>query len=411
MPRIRPSLENQRGIALVMALLVLVVLSVLALVLMTTVNTESKLTSHDVSKSTALNLAEAGVAEALSRITNGDINFGANTRGTAVIFNQIAGSLPTMGVDTTAVATAQPTGAWLSYSTSNKSAEQLTVNYKTNNARTVVYKYDISKNPPVQTVSGLPIYVIKSTGRSGRDVRHVTTEVVQKPILVNCKGAVAIGKNTSWSGNDYMCGYDHRSDTPIGKGKNGRNVAGGCNEIPASNMWETGGTNLPGVWATGTIGPPGGGVSGIPATSPSQPGFYAGPWEVLGMTQSQFWAWVGPRTAVAPPIPTGIIYLDNDAITQNQLGAFTFNGGTGEGFLYVDGNLTLNGNFNYRGLIYVEGNLSINSWTWVLGGVVIRGVGAQDWHSNGTILYSKDAITEKIAKYSGQFVTLSWREN
>ena len=31
-------------------------------------------------------------------------------------------------------------------------------------------------------------------------------------------------------------------------------------------------------------------------------------------------------------------------------------------------------------------------------------------NGNATILYSKDAITENIAKYGGQVVTLSWRE-
>jgi len=28
-----------------------------------------------------------------------------------------------------------------------------------------------------------------------------------------------------------------------------------------------------------------------------------------------------------------------------------------------------------------------------------------------TILYSNEAITQALAKYGGQFVTLSWREN
>ena len=402
---------DQRGIALVMALIVLTVISLLAMVLMMTVTTESKLAGHNRGESSALNIAEAGIAEATSRIGSGEIDFGVNPRGTAVIFNANAGSVPGVGVDTTALATAQPAGTWLGYSTATKTADVLTVSYKTNAARTLIYKYDPSLPQPVQTVSGYPIYVITSTGRAGTDVRKVVTEISQKPVLVNVFGAVAARNNVGWSGNDYMCGYNHRSDTPTGAGSSGR-LGGGSPCYVNPSQWETGAGPLVGMWSSGTITGAGTSASGIPPTLASQPTFYAGPWEALGMSQSAFWSWVGAPRTTAPPVPTGIIYLDNDATTQNQLGNFAFNGGDGEGFLYVDGNLTLNGNFHYRGLIYVEGNLSINSWTWVLGGVIIRGQTGNpvNWHSNGTILYSKDAITQKIAKYSGQFVTLSWRE-
>ena len=80
--------------------------------------------------------------------------------------------------------------------------------------------------------------------------------------------------------------------------------------------------------------------------------------------------------------------------------------------LYVDGDLAVNGNFNYRGLIYVEGDLKINGTTWILGGLIVKGK-TEVKIANGscTVLYSADAIAQNIAKYGGQFVTLSWRES
>ena len=109
--------------------------------------------------------------------------------------------------------------------------------------------------------------------------------------------------------------------------------------------------------------------------------------------------------------PIGMIYLDNNATLMDRTGAFAYHGGDGEGYLYVDGDMTINGNFTYRGLIYIEGDLHINGTCWILGGLVCKGK-ADINLANGTltVLYSGDAIQQALAKYGGQFVTLGWRE-
>ena len=85
--------------------------------------------------------------------------------------------------------------------------------------------------------------------------------------------------------------------------------------------------------------------------------------------------------------------------------------GDGEGLLYVDGDLAINGNFSFRGLVYIEGDLKINGTCWILGSIIVKGK-SKIKIANGTctILFSEEAITQTIAKYGGQFVTLSWRE-
>jgi Tfp pilus assembly protein PilX len=398
--------------ALVIALLALTVLSMLGLVLMMSVNTDTRLTSQNLVSANALNVAEAGIAEATSRISSGEINFGTNPRGTAVIFNANAGSVPVVGVDSTALATAQPAGAWLAYSTPNKGPNMLAVSFKTDAARTVIYRYDATKNPPIQTLSGMPIYQITSTGTVGNSVRRVITEVCQQQINLNMKGALVAGIDIDkFNGNAFSCGYNHRADTPIGTGSSGRTGIGGCDENAAINHWEVGSGDLAGLWSTGVI-KSGGAASdaGTPAESPGQVGFYAGPWEALGMSQAAFFQWIGSPQSSVPGSLDGVIYLDNNGTTQDDSWSGSVGGLTGSGMLYVDGDLTMNAGFNYRGLIYVEGDIKLNGQAWVLGGLIVKGATKIQINGGATVLYSSDSIQQNIAKAKGQFVTLSWRE-
>src|SRR6185369_9039075 len=96
----RRNVENERGIALVMALLVLLVLSLLAVVLMMSVNVDTKIAGHNQRESDALNVAQAGLSEAMTRLADPtDINLNNNPRAVAQIFNVAAGSVPVLGVD------------------------------------------------------------------------------------------------------------------------------------------------------------------------------------------------------------------------------------------------------------------------------------------------------------------------
>jgi hypothetical protein len=217
---------------------------------------------------------------------------------------------------------------------------------------------------------------------------------------------MAVGVGIDFSGNAQVCGYNHRGNTPT--------YTDGVHGVAPANCvpYETGSSNLPGSWSGGTV-TSGGSASqaGSPlANSQNQAGFYAGPWEALGLGQSEFFSWVGARLSSMPGgNPAGIFYLDNNSITQDQSGAFSAGGGNGEGFLYVDGDLAINSNFTWRGVIYVEGDLKINGNSWILGALIVRGKGRT---SNGsmTVLYSSEAVSTTLAKYGGQFTTLSWRE-
>ena len=275
----------------------------------------------------------------------------------------------------------------------------------------MIYRYDPTKNPAVQTGTGSPIYVVTSTGTVGSDTRTVVAEVFQKPIQIAVQGAFQAGQDVKFTGNAVACGFNHRADTPVGTGVNGRAGVGGCDENPGASppQWEWPGNSLAGIWSTGAPGGSGASnATGTPPLSENNPTFFAGPWEALGMSQAEFYGWVGSPIAAMPASPNGIYYLDNNATTQDASGAWAANSGTG--LHYVDGDLTMNANFTWRGLVYVEGDLKLNGSAWILGSVVCKGKSKITFNGGATVLYSADAIQQYITKYGGKFTNLTWRE-
>lgn len=401
-----PRPDAERGVALVIALLVLMVISVLATVLMVSVNVDTKITSHGLSMTEALNNAEAGVGEAQARLASGDVDLNSNAHAVAQIFNVAAGSVPVLGTDSAGFATAQPSGAWLAYSTATRGPRALTVQYKTDNARTSIYKYDSSKNPAVGLYSsGNPIYVVTSTGTAGTDMRTVRAEIYAKPVTAyqNVPGALTANVGVRTVGTFDVCGLNHRADIPAGT----QAGHGAC------TPYHTSSDDKAGIWSTSTIDAGGGAstVTGNPdavkenmTTGPGTGtnGFFAGPWEVLGMTQAAFFSWLGSPITCTPASPADGNYYVNDVSDIPS---------SGSGFLYIDGDVSFNGGFTWTGVIYVKGDVKkVNGHAWILGALIVEG--EVDMKLNGTadILYSADAISQALSSADGTYLRLSWRE-
>jgi len=393
--------------ALVLTLLVLLVLTVMGAALMLSVNTETKISGHKVRDTQALTLAEAGVNEAILRIKNGDVPDDNNPRNVTLIYNNIAGSLPVSGADTTSLPTLQPSGAYLNYSTVNKTPSVLSLKYLTRGSQ--ILRYDDSANPKVNTATGNAIWQVTSTGREGAATRTIVAQVTRSRFNILARAALAANVAIQFKGNINVCGHDHLAATPVGL------APPACDGFPNGGWWAptAHGSCLPGAWTTSGITQTGSStVQGEPtATKTMQTGFYSGPWDAMGMSQNDFWTWVGAPTNTPPGTPSGIYYLDNDNIRQNHSGSWTFNGGTGEGLLYADGDVQINGNFNFRGLIYAEGDVKINGDAWILGGLIVKGnTVVKIANGSATILYSSEAIQQKISKFGGQLRTIAWRE-
>ena len=398
---------DERGMALVLALMVLLVLTVIGAALMANVTTETKISGHQIRDTQSLSIAEAGVQEAMLRIRNGDFSDDLNPRNVHLIYNEVTGTpLPTSGTDTTSIRTLQPAGGFMQYSTANKNPTVLLVKYKTRGSE--ILKYDDAANPKINTATGNPIYIINATGRNGTSYRSIYAEVTRSRFNIVAHGAICAAVAIKFQGNIKICGHDHLATTPDQEAPNNCHLSYG-----SPNPHLTHPTCMPGAWTTSTTSQQGSPtVLGNPTpTSEVQSGFYTGPWDALGMQQTEFWSWVGNRVATEPSPPRGIFYLDNDNVKQNATGNFTYNGGDGEGFLYVDGDLRINGSFTYRGMIYVEGDLTINGNSWILGGIVVKGK-ATVRIANGSaiVLYSSETIQQKISKYGGNIRTIAWRE-
>lgn len=402
--------SNERGAALVVALMVLVVLVTVSAALVTTSIVNSRLSGMDQQRAKALDIAEAGVAEAVSRIKSGEVPSNNNAKMVTKIFLVSGGSVPVLGADSTGLATVQPGGNWLNYSTTTRTANTLTVQYKTDATRSSIFKFDVNKSFPINTVSGMPIYQITSTGVVGQTARKLVVDVVSQPFNLNIKGALASNEKVKFTGNAFACGYNHRLETPFNTGVNGRAGAGGCNEDPGQQHWEIGSGDLTGIWSGGNVNSNGASSrDGNPAELNNQVGFYTGPWDAIGLSQTQFFALTGPRQGTVPGNLNANTYLDNDGTTQNQSGDFHVTG-TGSGLLYVDGDLTMNAGFTWRGLIYVEGDVKLNGNAWILGSVIVKGKTETKFNGGATILYSFDAISQYISKYGGSIANLAWRE-
>jgi len=402
-----PALD-QRGVALVVAVLVLVALSAIALTMMSTIISDRRLAGYDMLTSKALNNAEAGIAEALERIRRTDIPDTGNPKMVAQIFLASPGNVPTVGPDTLALATGQPVGKRIAYSAPTQGPDVLTIEYKTNTDRTKIYRYDPVGNPKVNLVKGSAVFRITAVGREGSARRKIVTEVVNPAFEPNLVGAVASLKSkVELKSATCAFGYDYKLATPTGTNSN----------CVRDGSWETGAADLPGARAVKSVRLSGTSASfGTPPYQEHQPRPYIGPWEVLGMPQSYFWDWLGdPNWDKKQGVPRGITYLDKPGgKLQDAKGKFQMKGGfNGDGFLYVNGDLEVNGDFTFRGLIYVEGEFKVHGSAWILGAIVAKKFHLHPRKSKGgklNVLRSTEAVTYNIAKYASGFKTLTWRE-
>ncbi len=399
-------LRNQRGAGLVVAMLVLLFITLLAAALMQNITVEDRITGETMRGSTALNIAESGVAEAIERIRLGEIPDDGDPRMVAQIYLTAPGRAPACGPDTIALSTWQ-TPPMLEYSAATKSPDVLTIRYKTDATHDRIYRYDAERNPRIQTMSGEPIFVITSTGRVGASARTVVSEVIRAPISVSSFAALAGKRGVVNLQQLYVCGFDHDRETPLwtasAHGRDGE--SGACNENLAVQHWELPGNVLPGVWTQGKFQSKQGAPSGSPAVVENAMGFPS-IWTMLNLTPGDF------NTVVGKPLDADVAgSLHGARYYKPASGTLVITGGNGDGLLYVEGNVQIKGTFTYQGLIYSTGGIDIMGRAWILGGVVAGGsVRCLQSRQSVTVLYSRDAVNECVSRYSGRFVTLAWRE-
>jgi hypothetical protein len=414
----RPLLARQDGAALAISIILLLTVAAMALVATTLSSTDFVVAGNDRQFQASLDVAEAGLAEAMHRlsltpgtmVTANGVTFDASIRDPsdppdpnwrARIFLTAPNAAPAGGASDFHTGTIQ-SGDPLLYSDASDATKALTIQHRlfdfNGDGTSEVVLYDPSRIPAENPVSGQPVERITVRGQNGLASRMIQVDAIRFPLTINALAALSTDGEVDLRGNVTVCGHDHRIDTPEGT------------QLPnCSPNWDEPDGHLNAVMTTGdTVGTQGSvDLLGSPTatnTDPTNP--FLSLAQTLGVSQADLQDILdsADHYAIDADPLDGITVIDGDVqITGQQ---------EGTGLLYVRGNLRIGGGFAWRGLVYVEGTLENHGNTWILGGVVVRGDGALsvDFGSGTpTILYSRDMLTQALLG-SMDYIVLNWKE-
>jgi hypothetical protein len=425
--------SDERGAALVIAILTVVTLFALGMALMFLTRTDVNISKHQTLHVEALYVAEAGVEEALHRLglrdptmvtVNGTSMNGAirdsvspydpNWRTRIFLCNP--GGEPAAPVGDTHTCTIQSNTSRLEYSSQSDAATALTIEHKwqdldgdgvRENGEIVLY--DGSKYPPENFATGSPVEIVTVTGRSATAEREVKVEATRFPLNINARAALLCDMGVDVRGNVTVCGHDHAYDTPHFTMYPGCQAFEYCGPPLHANCLAQG--CLVGVMTTGDPIDRRGttDLDGEPsAEDTSSTNQFLTLAETLGIEQDDLAEILANADyfAVGAADPQeGITYVDNAGGADAS-----WNNGDGNGLLYVTGNLNTQGNFTWRGLVYVEGDYVMTGTPSIVGAVVVRGTSS--WAFSGgdpCILFSSEAL-DYYLRQSLHYVKIGWKE-
>jgi hypothetical protein len=412
---------GREGNVLVVTLLILFAVSIMGATLAMVSSMDLKVSGNQRKTSQALFVAEAGLNEAIHRISLPDptsITVGGWTGNAAIadtepydpnwttmIYLTSPASAPAGGGSINTTGTLQDLSQpHLEYSRPDGTDGVITIRHKwrdldgdgSRDADEIV-RYDPMAVPPENFSSGYPIEVVTVAGRSANGERVIQAEVTRKTTVVRSLGALFVDKSVRLTGNSAFCGFDHDINTPPGTKPDQWSTCAG---------FHLSGGHLPGVTATGdqikTQGSADVRGEPVPINNAATNPFYSLD-EVLGLSQIETNKLLerADNNNIVQPL-NGITYINGDATINSNL--------TGEGLVYITGDLQAAGSFIFKGLIYVEGDVHFTGSPWILGSMIVRGTSDFNFSSgNAAILYSSEALAMAVNRAMPSLV-LSWRE-
>jgi hypothetical protein len=414
--------REEHGSALLVALLMLMAMAFCGAALVMTASSDLKVAGEERRGVQAEFVAEAGVQEALHRlslasgttITVDGRTFDPSIRDSASPLDPgwearvfASNTTPASSGSIHYTPTVQSGGNRLAYSSGS---EYVSVRHKwqdldgdgVRDANEIVL-YDSNKFPPENFDSGSPVEVIDVQGHHGEARRRLRVECTRFPFAPNVLAALSSDRGVDVRGNVCICGHDHRASIPTGTDLS--------TNPPCSPNYDQAEGHRPAITTTGDPVDRRGSsdLLGDPTatdTSSTNP-FYTLA-QALGVTQDvldQVLAGANHHSSHDGSPLNGITYIDGDAT-----GGEKFNNVTGDGLLYVRGDLDVSGSFVWRGLIYVEGDFKITGTPWILGGIWVRG--RSDYAFSGgapAILYSSEQLRLSLES-AFEYIILSWKE-
>lgn len=412
------AVRNERGNALVMAILLVFAASAIGGMVALMSATDLKISGNQERTTEALFVAEAGMSEAIHRlgvpyptmeVVGGQtINISIadappiDPDYKAYILMAAPGANPNFTGNTMTAGTLQDlNGDVLQYSRDSGTTDVVMVEHKwedldADNTRDPgeVVLYDPARIPPENFVTGNPVDIISVTGRKGTTQRTIQVEVTRLKLVAKTLGAMYTDKALTVSGNSHFCGWNHDISIPAGT------VQNACFAYHESEG------HLAGVTTTGDVVDTQGStdLDGSPTPTDTSP---ANPWytlaEVLGLSNNETQEVLdnADYTSIVHPLD-GVTYIQGDATLNSTL--------VGHGLLYITGNATINGGFKYWGLIYVEGDCNITGTPWIAGSLIVKQDADFSFGAgNCGVFYSEEAISQWVGTVM-PMVTLSWRD-
>jgi hypothetical protein len=269
-------LKNNRGMALVAALLIMVALTVLGMAAIMNSSTEIKIAGNYRTGTRALYIAEAGIQEALYRLSLFNDNTQAPPSGSRVIINGLTNNNAYIDIDPNGLLTngsdddgngwvddisdlnyhgtydnrdwktiillktsddtdtstliitptIQPAASWLNYSSSTMDGNELTIEFYQDetdmdgdaNTDEIVFYNGALTNPfnvdtPTTPASGQPVIKITSTGRDADSERTIVVLATRQPLSVEAQAAVMVDMAPYLTGSAFISGFDHQVST------------------------------------------------------------------------------------------------------------------------------------------------------------------------------------------------------
>lgn len=424
--------RGEKGIALVALLVILAALTILSMGLIVFSSTEVRIADNEKNHTNALFVTEAGIQEVISRM---ELDPGTNVTVNGATFDPAIGddvenpdpdwrtelylapnaSLPAPAGTEIIVPTVQPSANWLTYGDATQGLQPIVVEHKwiDRDADGVhdlneLVRYDANQFPPENFDSGQLIEVITASGIVNGAQRQVRAEVIRIPLIANVSAAITCDNGVDLTGNISACGHNHALNTPTYTKIPDCYPFEECNARTQCSIENC----LVSVMTTGDDADTGGSsdLEGFPQwADTSSANVFMNANDYLGLSVTQ-WNYILAHpdytSSNDAAVLDGVCIINGDAT-----GGETFNDVTGEGLIYVTGDMKISGDFVWRGLVFVEGNCDIVGTAWILGAIVVRGTTAANAFGagNSTVLYSRDAITMEVGTSLG-YRTLAWNE-
>ena len=482
---------NEKGMVLPLGLMFLAIIAILGTTAVIITTTDLKIGSNYRASEQAFYAAEAGVQEAILRISL--INDNTKTIaqwGSQVSVNGVTNAYigdpseydqnwqvkiyfveDASTLTSPDTATLLPKTKWpnMNYEVTirheKESDIEIDLNEDGDTDDLVFYNLSAGKNA---TGIGKPITWIESIGKSGTSQHKIHVEATKEVFAVDSKASIVVNNPPNFSGNSSVLGFNFKKETNPGFSGNTRTISQISGEIgdPALSKDHYGDSSTTTVEADGTgdvaIDVPyavddsgnwmlqtSGHLSGAAITtgtgntiSPS------GSNTVFGGNDTKTWkdesipSWLPIQDVIFDPAiysdagerlsmlndllakanitdsdldsndklkskePMGIIHITGDMDLANDTP--TPASGYGEGLMYIEGNLKVTGNVNFKGLIFVKGDVDISGTFWNLGTILVKGT-TTDMMGNATALYSKEVLDD-LEDFTRTVKIISWKD-